>query len=422
MSLLIKNGKVVAPDGVFEADVLMRGEKIAKIAPKIHAKGAKKIDASGLYVFPGAIDPHVHFRDPENTEEEDFSSGTASALAGGVTTIIDMPNYRNPPTTKLSAYRQKLRIAGKKARCDFLLRFGASNTNFAAAARSRAPTLKLFLSDTRSELDCGRLAASRHFEAFPKRRPICVHAEDKSRIASRARRFHSQSEIQDKLSAQLATKFALALASKTHRRVHLCHLTTAKEVAMCRRHPNATYEISPTHLFLSQADLPELRALSRANPPLRDRTEQKLLWRAMGSDTIIASDHAPHLVSHKLDGAPGFPGVGTMLPLMLDAAHKKKLTICQVAQLCSHNAAQAFGLCRKGMVRKGFDADLVLVDMESKWRITAKNRLYKCGWTPFEGKEVHGKIEMVYLRGKLAYDGKSVLSRPGTGKEAKWEL
>ncbi len=422
MALLIKNGKIVAPDGVFQADILIRGERIARIAPAIRMRGVKAIDATGFHIFPGAIDPHVHFRDPEAVEKEDFSSGSASALAGGVTTIMDMPNYRNPSTTTTAAYRQKTRLAKKKSRCDFLLRFGASNTNFSAAARSGAPSLKLFLAETKSELDCGKLAAARHFAAFPKNRPICIHAEDKSRIFSRRRRFSAQQDVQDKLSAQLSTKFALALASKNHRRVHLCHLTTAKEVAMCRKHPNATYEVSPTHLFLSEADLPELRALSRVNPPLRDRTEQKLLWRALGNDTIIASDHAPHLVSHKLEGAPGFPGVGTLLPLMLDFAHRGRLTLPQVAQMCSYNASQAFGLARKGRIAKGLDADLVLVDMKSKWRITAENRLYKCGWTPFEGREVHGKIVSVLLRGKLAYDGERVVSKPGNGKEAEWKL
>jgi len=422
MTLLIKNGKIVAPDGVYSADVLIRGERIVKIAPAIPMRGVKTINASGQCILPGAIDPHVHFRDPEATEKEDFSTGSASALAGGVTTVIDMPNYRNPPTTTLAAYKQKLKLAAKKSSCDYLLRFGASNTNFAAAARSGAPSLKLYLSDTRSELDCGKLAASRHFASFPKRRPICVHAEDKSCISSRRRRFSAPREIQDKLSAQLATKFALALASKSHRRVHLCHLTTAKEIAMCRKHPNATYEISPTHLFLSEADLPELRALSRVNPPLRDRTEQKLIWRAIGNDTIIASDHAPHLASQKLDGAPGFPGVGTALPLMLDSAHRGRLTLPQVAQMCSYNASQAFGLAKKGRIAKGFDADLVIVDMKSKWKISAENRLYKCGWTPFEGREVRGKISAVLLRGKLAYDGESVLSKPGMGQVAEWKL
>ena len=422
MKILVKNGKIVAPDGVFGADILIMGGRIARIAPSISVRSAKKINASGLFILPGAIDSHVHFRDPEFPQKEDFSSGSASALAGGVTAIIDMPNYHNPPTTTLAAYKEKLAIASKKSRCDYLLRFGASNTNFAAAARSGAPSLKLFLSETRSELDCGKLAALRHFASFPKSKPICVHAEDKSRISSRRRRFRSQSDIQDKLSAQLATKFALELASRNHRRVHLCHLTTAKEVSMCRRFPLATHEIAPTHLFLSQADLPELRALSKVNPPLRDRTEQKLLWRAMGNDTIIASDHAPHRISEKIEGAPGFPGVGTMLPLMLDSAYRGRLTLSQVAQMCSYNSSQAFGLGRKGRIAQGFDADLVMVDLRAKWKVSVDNRFYKCGWTPFEGRDLHGKIAAVLLRGELAYDGETVLSKPGKGRLMEWKL
>lgn len=415
--ILIKGGKLVSPEGCVQSDIVIEGGRIAKVGSSFPQKGAKVIDAKGLFALPGIIDGHVHFRDPENTAKEDFSTGSASALAGGVTTIIDMPNYRNPSTTTISAYNQKRLIAAAHCRCDYQLRFGASETNSDEAAKSGAPSLKIFLSDTKSDLLCSREAAVRHFKSFPKSKPVCVHAEDKERIAKRAGKFKHQHEVQDKLASQIACEFALREAGRLGRRVHICHLTTGLEIELCRRYPNATYEISPNHLFLSADDAKRLGELGRINPPLRDKREQAALWRNINDDTIIASDHAPHLVQHKLSGSPGFPGVGTLLPLMLHAVHEKKLTLQQVARMCSCNPAKAFSLDSKGSLSVGFDADIVLVDMKKKWRITAENRLSKCGWTPFEGREVRGKIEKVFLRGKLAYDGEKVLSKPGDGRE-----
>ena len=420
--IVFKGGRIATPGGVRRADVLVneKSGRILRISSHILSKGARAINCSGLLLLPGAIDPHVHFRDPEDRSKEDFSTGTAYALAGGVTTAIDMPCYRNPDTTTLSAYKSKRALAKKRCRCDYQIRFGASERNQKEAARSSAPSLKVFLTDTGSELSCSYAAAARHFAAFPKEKPICIHAEDSARIAARKLRYTEHEKIRDKVAAQIACEKALRLAARAgRRRIHMCHLTTAKEVEMCRKHPNATYEINPAHLYLCIDDLRDLGFLGKINPPLRDRTEMTRLWRKMGDDTIIASDHAPHLPQQKKLGASGLPGVGTLLPLMLQAVHARKLTLPRLARICSYNAAQAFSLPGKGEIAEGKDADIVLVDMAKKWRISAKNRLSRCGWTPFEGMEVHGKIEGVYLRGKLAYDGKKVLSRAGNGREVK---
>lgn len=414
--ILIKGGKVVAPDGIFAADLLIGGNgKIARIG-SISSSGKEVVDASGLFVLPGAVDAHVHFRDPGDTSKEDFSTGSASALAGGVTTVIDMPEYRNPPTTTIVAYNQKRRIVAKKARCDYQLRFGANETNFSEAAKSGAPSLKLFLGSG-GPLCCSKEAATRHFECFPKGRPVCVHAEDGERIAQRSLRFSEHEKIHDKKESQIACGFALKEAAKLGRRVHICHATSRLEVEMCRKYPNATYEITPNHLYLCTEDLKELGFLGKVNPPLRDRRERAALWKCIGNDTIIASDHAPHLLANKKEGAPGFPGVGTLLPLMLHAVHEKRLDMGRLARICSRNPAAAFNLRNKGSLAVGRDADIVLVDMRKKLRITAENRLSKCGWTPFEGKEVYGKIENVLLRGKLAYDGENVTAEKGSGRE-----
>ena len=417
--ILIKGGKLVSHESVLSADILVGDDgKIAKIGKGMRASGAESIDASGLFILPGAVDAHVHFRDPEDTSKEDFSTGSASALAGGVTTVMDMPNYRNPPTTTIAAYGAKRKIAASKSRCDYLLRFGASEKNQQEAAASGAPSLKVYLTDTRSELRCSKEAAIAHFKSFPPGRPVCVHAEDNERIEARQKKFKAHEKIRDKLCSQIACEFVLREAGRLGRRVHLCHLTTGLEVELARRYPNATYEITPNHLFMSTSDLKRLGQLGGVNPPLRDKREVATLWRSLGADTIIASDHAPHLIRHKLEGAPGFPGVGTLLPLMLDAAASKRLTLQQVARMCCLNPARAFCLAQKGEIATGMDADLVIVDMKEKWKITAENRLSKCGWTPYEGREVRGKIHCVLLRGKVAYDGENAVSKPGEGNEA----
>lgn len=424
---IIKGGKIVSPFAAIQADIAI-GEngKISRIGKSHSFSGAKTINASGLFILPGAIDSHVHFRDPEDTGKEDFSTGSASALAGGVTTIMDMPNYRNPPTTTIEAYRSKLLLASKKSRCDFLLRFGATETNQAEAAESGAPQLKIFMTDTRSELHCSKDAVTAHFKAFPRKKPVCVHAEDLGRIEEREKKYHAHEKIRDKISSQMACEFVLREAGRLDRRVHICHATTGLEIEMVRRYPNATYEVNPAYLYLSCSELKKLGQFGKINPPLRDKREQAALWRNLNDDTIIASDHAPHLLQHKKDGAPGYPGVGTMLPLMLQAVHDKKITLQQAVRMCSYNPSHAFNLAGKWPFGVNADADFVLVDMKKKWKITAENRLSKCGWTPFEGKEVYGLIEKVILRGKLAYEnngkgGGHVLSKPGEGKEVNAE-
>ncbi|MFA6214616.1 MAG: dihydroorotase family protein [Candidatus Micrarchaeia archaeon] len=419
--LVFKGGKIATPQGVRRADVLVDAAsgKILRITSHILSKGAQAISCSGLYLLPGAIDPHVHFRDPEDRSKEDFSTGTASALAGGVTTIMDMPCYRNPATTTVSAYNAKRKLARKRCRCDWQVRFGASERNQREAAKSGAPSLKIFLCGTGSELSCSYAAAARHFGAFPHEKPICVHAEDRARLEQRKSGYLEHEKAHDKLSAQIACARALRMASRAKRRVHICHLTTRKEVDMCRKNKFATYEINPAHLYLCLDDLQDLGFLGKINPPLRDRTERERLWRKLGEDTIMASDHAPHLPKHKKEGAPGFPGVGTLLPLMLHAVHKRKISLPLLTRICSYNAAHAFNLPAKGEIAEGKDADIVLVDMQKKWRISAKNRLSRCGWTPYEGMEVYGKIEEVYLRGHLAYDGRRVVSKAGKGKEIR---
>ena len=371
--IIIKGGKIVSPFATIAADIAIDANgKIAHIGRNIDYKGAEVVDAAGLHVLPGAVDAHVHFRDPEDTAKEDFSTGSASALAGGVTTIIDMPNYRNPPTTTIEAYNEKKKIAAAKARCDYQLRFGASETNQLEAEKSDAPSLKIFLTDTRSELHCSNEAAIKHFRTFSKYRPVCVHAEDKARIEAREKKYHAHEKIRDKIASQIACQFALREAAKLNRRVHICHVTTGLEIELVRRYPNATHEVNPAYLYLCSAELKKLGPLGKINPPLRDKREQAALWRSLGDDTIIASDHAPHLLAHKMEGAPGFPGVGTLLPLMLNAVHEKRLSLEQVVRMCSCNPAHAFKLAGKCLFEINADADIVLVDMKKKWKITAE--------------------------------------------------
>ncbi|MEW6329304.1 MAG: dihydroorotase family protein, partial [Candidatus Micrarchaeota archaeon] len=372
--MIIKNGKIVTSRGAARADILIENGKIKKIARAISGDNDEIFDARGLHIFPGLVDAHVHFRDPGATHKEDFYTGTAAALAGGVTTIIDMPNY-HPPTTNLRNYNEKRKIAREKAVCDYSLRFGASESNFDEVEKAHPRSLKIFTCETGSEL---RILALKnilaHFRNFDARKPICIHCEDQHLMDVLARKHTADSvemhnRIRSPLCAALALSKILFLAHRAPRKIHICHVSTGGELALLRsRGKNVTCEVTPHHLFLSEEDLKKLGNFGKTNPPLRAKKDQAALWHHLHMIDIVASDHAPHTREEKeknYRAAPsGVPGVETTLPLLLDAANKKRMTLARIVQMTSSNPARIFNLKSKGALAAGKDADLVLVDLK----------------------------------------------------------
>ncbi|MCL6089394.1 MAG: amidohydrolase family protein [Candidatus Marsarchaeota archaeon] len=388
------------------------------------------LDAGNWMVLPGAIDVHTHMREPEASQKEDFYSGSAAALAGGVTTYFDMPCYNGPATATVGALSEKERLAAAKSVADYGFHLGATNENGDLIRRLQPPSVKAFLSDTHSILSLTPSGFERACSGLGKGLPLLVHCEDRVMIEKRAAQYKTHEEIRSPEVALSAVKFAAGMGKKYKRRMHFCHLTTAAEVKTAKTgsgfmptldkrrkgQPLHTVEVSPHHLFLSTADLDRLKGWGMVNPPLRERREVAKLWKCLKAVDMIASDHAPHLPADKDTGAPGFPGVQTMVPLLLHAVVGGKLALPQAVRLFAEGPAAAFTLQRKGRIAPGYDADLILFNPQENWNVNLNDLHSKAGWSPYEGWKLRGKIFGVFLRGEQAvWDGELGV-RAGFGK------
>lgn len=430
--LLIRNGIVVTSDDIFRGDILIVGETIAQIAPtpstalraRMGDADARVIDASGYHILPGLIDAHVHLRDPGATHKEDFATGTRAALAGGVTTVLDMPNNPQPTTTR-AALEDKRARAREKAVCDYGFFVGGTPGNSDELARCDAVGVKLYLGATTGNLLVADFdALYRHFAAAHNL-PIVVHAEDNdalqffARDPSRVR----HSAKRPPLSASLAVSRALALAEETGRQLHIAHLSTAREIELVKaakaRGVRVSCEVTPQHLFLSTDDEERLGAFGIVNPPLRSLEDVRALWDNLAHCDLIATDHAPHTREEKQAAKPpsGMPGLETMLPLLLTAANEKRLALQDIARLTARNPARVFRLARKGEIATDYDADMVFVRLDEKY-VLQKPWQTKCNWSPFEGMRVRGKIARVFLRGRAVLANGEVFAEAGSGREA----
>lgn len=417
--LLIRNGSVVTPGEVTRADVLVDGETITVVEPGLSATpDAQVVDAEGLLVLPGLIDPHVHLREPGGEHKEDFATGTRAALAGGFTTVLAMPNTA-PPIIDRRTLSQALDLAATKAVCDFGLFVGATASNAEHVAQlADAVGLKLYMGSSTGSLLVSDIGAqATHFERYPG--VIGVHAEDEEAVAH----FVKTGQRRPPLCAALAVARALTLAERFQSRLHVCHISTAQELALIRdakaRGAPVTCEVTPHHLFLTAQDEDRLGSLGRMNPPLRASEDVAALWAGLDTIDSIATDHAPHTMEEKRSATPpaGVPGLETALPLMLTAVHDGRLrSLCEIARLMAEGPARSFGLRRKGHISPGHDADVTLVDPDVEWTIGEEPLLTKCGWSPFAGHTVRGRVVGVYLRGEEVYARGEVLAQPGCGR------
>jgi len=419
--LLIQNGHVVLPSGVRTADVALEGghiEAISEPGQRIAADGFDRVvDASGLAVLPGAIDVHVHFRTPGGEYKEDWDSGSMAALAGGVTTVLDMPNT-DPPTIDLAALAQKRELAGAKARVHHGFFMGATRDNLdQVKAAENIAGLKVYMGSSTGGLlvyEDGPLAhIFEHFNGT-----LAVHAEDEQIIQANTL-LHQTAEhpnvhhlIRNAHSARRATERAIALAKRFERQLHICHMSTAEELDLvtAAADPRITCEVAPHHLTLTEAALDDIGTLAKMNPPLRTQADLDGLWQGLAAGKIacVATDHAPHTIKEKMGSywqAPsGVPGVQHMMPILLDAATRGVLTLERVAQVSAEWPAQVFGIQNKGRIAVGYDADLMLVDMVLNKPVARQEVVSKCGWTPYEGMNLTGWPVTTILDGRVVYD------------------
>ncbi len=426
--MIITGAKIATLKGLVRADIEVSDDGIVTrigtgFSPKQALKsrnGSDLIDASGKVIFPGGIDPHVHLRDPQSPQKEDFYTGTCAALAGGYTTVFDMPNYSNPPTTTAVAYAQKIEIAQKKSVCNWWLHFGATQTNHLEVEKCNPPSMKAYLGETDSPLTFESIESLLvHFEKFPKDKAICVHAEDLDALRYFAKRFGANarySQARPSVVAQAAASRVAILASYFNRRVHLCHATTALEITQIRINMNSTVEVTPHHLFLDSSFEEKILDFHHVKPPLRSKEEVAGLWQNLHLIDCIGSDHAPHTIEEKKSGASGYPQLDTTMPLMLWALKKKLIEVNDIVRLCADGPAKIFGLENRGAIKVGNYADLAIYDLSKKWKVRNSDLFTKCGWSPYEGMELGARPLKVFVNGRIAFENGDVVAQKGSGK------
>ncbi|RCK74307.1 MAG: Dihydroorotase [Anaerolineae bacterium] len=347
--------------------------------------------------LPGLIDVHVHFREPGATHKEDWDSGTAAALAGGFTLVLAMPNTQ-PPITDETTLQEALRLASQKARCDFAHYVGAGpdNAEILPGLADRTAGLKMYLDQTYGPLRLDDMRIwMEHFEHWPKESPIVAHAEGRTLAAM------------------------ILMAEIFERPVHLAHVSKAEEILLIRKAKEkgiaVTCEVCPHHLFLSKEDASFIGGgRSEVRPRLNSLEDQRCLWENLEIIDCFATDHAPHTLMEK-DGQnppPGFPGLETILPLLLTAVHQGKLTLDDIVKRLYTNPKKIFHLPDQ--------ADTwIEVDVDQDWVIQGRELYTRCGWTPFEGRRVKGRVQRVVLRGQTAYESGRVLTWPGFGQSIR---
>ena len=420
--LLVRGGTVVDVEGCRPADVLVRGETIREVGPGLAGpQGAEILDAQGLFVLPGLIDSHVHFREPGHEDSEDLATGPLAAVAGGITAFCEMPNT-TPPTTDPERLADKLERATGRARADFAFYLGATTENADRLGEwEQLPGcagIKIFAGSSTGSL------LVRDDETIERvlrsgRRRVAVHAEDDYRLEERyggltgAETPVCHPDVRDVESALLATRRILDLAEKTGRRVHVLHVSTAEEIELFRERDLgelATCEVTPNHLFLVS---PECYARhgsgAMMNPPVRDRRHMETLREATADGTVacIGSDHAPHTPEEKARPFPccssGIPGVQTTLALLLTAVRDGWLRLEDLPRLLGTGPARTLGLRRKGRIAPGMDGDLALVDPAIRGPLSPEWLRTRIKSSPYEGIELAGWPVATILRGQVAY-------------------
>lgn len=423
-SLLIHHARILLPSGEFLlGDIQIQNGTITQIAPEILADSlasspaARVIDAGGLTLLPGVIDPQVHFREPGLEYKEDLFTASCACAKGGVTSFLEMPNTR-PLTINQAALDDKLQRAADKCLVNYGFFIGATADNLADLL-SVTPTcgIKIFMGSMHGALLIDQEALLEKIFAQGQRL-IAVHAEDQARILERRQAFAGRtdlavhSQIQDNQAALLATQLALKLSKRYQRRLHILHLSTAEEAELLRQEKPVwvTAEVTPQHLLLNTSAYATIGAFAQMNPPLRSPHDNEVLWQALQDGVIdfIATDHAPHTLEEKAQGYPdtpsGMPGVETSLALMLTQAMQGRCSVPQVAHWMSTAVAQAYKIPNKGVIAPGYDADLVLVDLETYQPVRREDLQTKCGWSPFEGWNLTGWAAMTIVGGQVAYE------------------
>jgi dihydroorotase len=426
--VILSGGVLVNQDGVGLRDVGVLNGKIAEIGDLASASAGEKIDCKGLHILPGVIDTQVHFREPGATHKEDLESGSRAAALGGVTAVFEMPNT-SPLTTGATELADKLTRATHRMHCDFAFWLGGTHENAKHIPElERLPGvagIKVFMGSSTGSLlvaDDEGIAAILSLTA----RRAAFHSEDEYRLEERkplrvAGDPSSHPVWRDEISALRSTERLLRMARKQRALIHVLHVSTREEIELLAQHKDlASVEATPHHLTLSSEDYFRLGTRIQMNPPVRDARHRDALWRGVqqGIVDVLGSDHAPHTLEEKAKPYPASPsgmtGVQTLVPLSLDHVNAGRLTLQRFVDLTSAGPARLFGIAGKGRVAVGYDADLTIVDLKRRQTIRNEWIASRCGWTPYDGKEVTGWPVGTFVRGaRVMWEGQVVTPSVG---------
>lgn len=420
-------GSVVIDNGIIR-EVLEEGKQPSQACDE-------EVDAKGCYLIPGVIDDHVHFRDPGLTHKADMASETAAAAAGGVTSFMDMPNC-NPQTTTLEALNAKFEDAATKCVVNYSFYFGATNNNVHVLKeldKTRVCGVKLFMGASTGNMLVDRMEALRKIFSEAGML-IATHCEDQNTIRENTERFRQECGedpditchplIRSEEACYRSSALAVQLAKETNARLHVLHVSTARELELFEDKPlsekRITAEACVSHLFFCDEDYQTLGARIKCNPSIKTRADRDALRGALSTNRIdvVGTDHAPHLLTEKQGGAlkavSGMPSIQFSLVSLFELVHEGVLTVEQLVQKMCHAPAELYQIEKRGYIRPGYWADLVLVNPNKEWMVTSDCIQSKCGWSPMEGCHFHAQVEKTFVNGVLAYaDGKVNTSNRG---------
>ena len=424
--VLIKNVNIVNENRVFESDVLLQDDLIVRIDPEISDPDAKVIDAAGRFLLPGLIDDQVHFREPGLTHKGDIASESRAAVAGGITSFMEQPNTI-PQTTTIEKLEEKFTQAAQTSFANYSFLFGGTNDNLEEIKRldkHACSGIKLFLgSSTGNMLVDDEEVIEKIFRNTEM--VISAHCEDETTIQRNLAQYQEKYGddipvkyhplIRSAEACYLSSSKAIALAKKTGARFHVFHLSTGIETDLFRNdipleEKKITAEVCIHHLWFSDADYDTKGTLIKWNPAVKTANDRSKLWKALLDDRIdvIATDHAPHTLQEKdnvyTQAPSGGPLVQHALSAMLQKYHEGVISLEQIVEKMCHNPAKLFQIQKRGFIKEGYYADLVLVDLNDHWKVSKENIFYKCGWSPFEETIFNSKVTHTFVNGHLVYE------------------
>ena len=425
--ILIKNATIVNEEKILKSDLLIIDDIISQISPSISIPNdCKIIDASGKILIPGLIDDQVHFREPGLTHKATISSESKAAVAGGITSFIEMPNTI-PQTTTINELNKKFEIADKSSYANYSFMFGATNSNLdeiKKVNKKEVAALKIFLGSSTGDMlvDDQQILKDIFLSTDLI---IVVHSEDEQIINENLKKFKTKynsnipfdchSKIRSEEACLKSTKKIIKLAKETNARLHVFHLSTKAESLLFQndiplKEKKITSEVCVHHLWFSDKDYQEKQSFIKWNPAIKTDKDREGLWDSLLEDRIdvIATDHAPHTLEEKskpyLDCPSGGPLVQHALVSMIQHHLNNKISLEKIVTKMCHNPAILFQIKKRGYIRKGYYADLVLIDMNKSWTVKKENILYKCNWSPFEGLQFDSQVTHTIVNGKLVYE------------------